>query len=323
MLSVRFTGGEPLLRTDFTELYLFTRRLGIKVQLFTNARLITPEIAELFSRVPPLNTIEVSVYGMHPETYDTVACAAGAFAEFWRGIKLLQDHQIPFRVTFVQLPPNRADLEDFESWTSMNLGTDAVSNAELYLDLRTRRDSPGKNRLINSLRITPQESLRLLESNHLANPGEMAQFCARFIGPRGNRLFTCGAGTTGCVDAYGIYQMCMLLRHPDTVYHLSRGTLRDALIGFFPPLRDLRATNPEYLQRCARCFLMGFCEQCPAKSWSEHGTLDTPVEYLCEIAHARARYLQLICEGEFGWEVSNWRERVDALVKRSASLAGI
>jgi MoaA/NifB/PqqE/SkfB family radical SAM enzyme len=27
-LSVRFTGGEPLLRKDFTDLYLFTRKLG-------------------------------------------------------------------------------------------------------------------------------------------------------------------------------------------------------------------------------------------------------------------------------------------------------
>ena len=53
-LSVRFTGGEPLLRPDFSELYLFARRLGIKVQLFTNARLITPEMAELFARVPSI-----------------------------------------------------------------------------------------------------------------------------------------------------------------------------------------------------------------------------------------------------------------------------
>ena len=58
-----------------------------------------------------------------------------------------------------------------------------------------------------------------------------------------------------------------------------------------PRLRELRATNPEYLRRCARCFLKGLCEQCPAKSWAEHGTLDTPVEYLCEVAHAQARWL--------------------------------
>ena len=36
-LTVRFTGGEPLLREDFEEIYLFARQLGLKVLLFTNA----------------------------------------------------------------------------------------------------------------------------------------------------------------------------------------------------------------------------------------------------------------------------------------------
>ncbi len=51
-LTVRFTGGEPLLRDDFETLYLFARRLGLKVLLFTNATLITPHLADLFARIP-------------------------------------------------------------------------------------------------------------------------------------------------------------------------------------------------------------------------------------------------------------------------------
>jgi sulfatase maturation enzyme AslB (radical SAM superfamily) len=62
----------------------------------------------------------------------------------------------------------------------------------------------------------------------------------------------------------------------------------------------MRARNPEYLRRCARCFLKGFCEQCPAKSWSEHGNLDTPVEYLCEVAHAQARYMGWLADNAHG-----------------------
>ena len=38
----------------FCRPYLFARRLGLKVLLFTNARLITPELADLFARIPPL-----------------------------------------------------------------------------------------------------------------------------------------------------------------------------------------------------------------------------------------------------------------------------
>lgn len=88
------------------------------------------------------------------------------------------------------------------------------------------------------------------------------------------------------------------------------GRLRDALTNFFPRLRETRATNPDYLARCARCFLQGLCQQCPGKSWIEHGTLDTPVEYFCTVAHAQARYLGLIAEGEKAWEVGDWEERI-------------
>jgi len=56
--------------------------------------------------------------------------------------------------------------------------------------------------------------------------------------------------------------------------------------------------------------LKGLCEQCPAKSWTEHGTLDTPVEYHCQVAQAQARALGLLQEKECPWEVKNWRERI-------------
>jgi len=71
----------------------------------------------------------------------------------------------------------------------------------------------------------------------------------------------------------------------------------------------MRATNPEYLNRCARCFLKGLCDQCPAKAWQEHGALDTPVEYLCGVAHAQARYLGLLGADERAWELERETSR--------------
>jgi radical SAM protein with 4Fe4S-binding SPASM domain len=129
--------------------------------------------------------------------------------------------------------------------------------------------------------------------------------------PPEDRLFACGAGCGGgCVDAYGNFHLCLLLKDPDIAYNLKRGSLKDALTNLFPKIRETKAENPDYLSRCARCFLKGLCEQCPAKSWAEHGTLDTPVEYLCGVAHAQARFIGLLTENERAWEVENWKERV-------------
>jgi radical SAM protein with 4Fe4S-binding SPASM domain len=312
-LSVRFTGGEPLLREDFEELYLFARRQGMKVLLFTNARLITPQLADLFVRVPPRELIEVTVYGMKPESYEAVSRAPDSYAEFRRGVDLLLERGVGFVVKGALLPPNRGEREEFEAWAAAIPAMDKPPGYSMFFDLRGRRDSPARNRQIAGLRLSPEEGVAILGRHRQAYLEEMCQFCSKFMAPAGDRLFACGAGHGTCVDAYGRAQMCLMLRHPDTTCDLKRGSFRDALTDFFPRVREMRAANPDYLARCARCFLKGLCEQCPAKSWSEHGTLDTPVEYVCRVAHAQARDLGLLHAGERSWEVCDWRERVKAL----------
>jgi hypothetical protein len=257
------------------------------------------------------------------------------------------------------LPPNKGEVGEFEAWAATIPWMDRPPSYSMFFDLRCRRDSEEKNRLIRRLRLSPEEGVRFLSRRPEEYLREMGAFCSRFMGPPGDVLFSCGSGVGGgCVDAYGQFQPCMMLRHPETVYDLrsprrsshpkrpglssrrrietqeaglaeSPGldtslrscltgaeggrSLRDALVNFFPRLREMRARNPDYLARCAHCFLKGLCEQCPAKSWMEHGTLDTPVEHLCDVAHAQARYLGLLEEGEQAWEVKDGQGRIGGL----------
>jgi radical SAM protein with 4Fe4S-binding SPASM domain len=187
-------------------------------------------------------------------------------------------------------------------------------NYSMFFDLRGRRDSPTKNRLIKTLRLKPADGITIQKRRGETYQRNMQEFCSKFMGPQGDLLFSCGAGPSPCVDPYGVLQSCLPLRHPDMVYDLKKGSLKDALINYFPRLRaKTRATNPAYLARCARCFLHGLCLQCPAKSWAEYGTLDTPVEYFCRVAHAEARDLGLLRERELAWEVTGWKERIKGI----------
>jgi radical SAM protein with 4Fe4S-binding SPASM domain len=180
----------------------------------------------------------------------------------------------------------------------------------ISFEQRARRDDPAKDEQIRSLRITPREGLALLARNEAKYRAAM-QDATRLMGPTGPRLFPCGAGCGyAAVDAYGRAQPCLGIRSPELTVDLLHVSLADALESF-AALGDVQATNPEYLTRCAICFLKGLCEQCPAKSWNENGTLDTPVEYLCDWAHAQARWMGWLGEEEHGWEVVEWRERLE------------
>jgi len=223
-LTVRFTGGEPLLREDFEELYIFARKSGLRVIIFTNATLITPRLVELFRRIPPLERIEVSVYGMRKESYESVTRISGSFAAAWRGINLLLEKKIPFIVKSAILPTNKDELKDFEKWAANLPWMDRLPSYSMYFDLRARRDNENKNKLIKSLRLKPQECIDILirrKQNYIRG---MKQFCSKFMRPPGSKLFSCGSGVGGgCVDAYGNFQPCMLLRHPSCVYDLKKG----------------------------------------------------------------------------------------------------
>jgi hypothetical protein len=225
-MTVRFTGGEPLLREDLTELYEFTRRLGMQVILFTNARLITSELAALLAKMPPGDKL--------------FSCGAGH-------------------------------------------GTciDAYGQAQMCMGLRDPatiydlRNVSVKNQAVN------QGCTVALPRPELPDRPETAMHLREFPGD---------PETT------------------DAEKHTK--PLHFALTEYFPRLRELRPTNTDYLRRCAVCFLKGLCEQCPAKSWMENGMLDMPVEYLCSVAHAQARHLGLIADGENAREAADWRERV-------------
>jgi radical SAM protein with 4Fe4S-binding SPASM domain len=310
-MSVRFTGGEPLLRKDFKELYVFARRSGLKVLIFTNATLITPDLADLLTHIPPLEKMEVTVYGMKKSSYEGVTRTPGSFEAAWRGIDLLLEKNIPFVVKGAFLPPNKEEIDEFVRWAkNIPWMEDKPPAYAMFFDLRCRREIE-RNQDIRGLRLSPDEGLKILTRNKDNYLKEMKEFCSKFMRPSGDKLFSCGSGVGGgCVDAYGNFQPCMMLRHPDCVYDLKNGSLKDALENFFLKIREKKAENPEYLAKCAKCFLKGLCEQCPAKSWSEHGTLDTPVEYLCDVAHTQARYLGLIKEGENSWEVRDWKDRI-------------
>lgn len=317
-ITVRFTGGEPLLRDDFEEIYVFARKSGLKVGIFTNATLITPRLARLFAYIPPLQKIEVSIYGMKRDSYESVTRSPGSFEDAWKGINLLLEHKIPFILNGVFFPWNKDEIEEFETWASTIPWMDGPPAYSVYFDLHCRRDEE-KNRVIRRLRLSKGEVLERLIHRDNKCSELMKEFYLKFTRPPGDKLFFCDIGLgEGCVDAYGCFLPCIMLRHPNTTYDLRKGSLKDALTVFFPKVRQFKASSPLYYKRCARCFLRGFCEQCPAKSWMEHGDLDTPVNYFCEIAHAQAVFFGLLKEGELAWEVEDWRERIKLFVDRDS-----
>jgi len=302
-LSWYLTGGEPLLREDFSHIYLYLKRKGMRVTVFTNATLIDSKTANLFKKYPPQD-IEVSIYGLSQKTYEAVTRSSGSFDAFREGINFLEENHISFTLKTAALPQNFYEIQKMRSFAQSLTGKHL--GVVLKLNLGSRFNGGSKRDLMKRLRLPPDKIIEVLKQDEKRYRKDMERFCQKFLGsPRDDRLFICGAGVGGChIDAYGNFQLCMLLRHPDCVYSLRKGSFKEAWEEFVSQVRAIRVNNKKYREKCQRCFLRSFCEQCPAWSWMEYGVLDEPVDYLCEIAHTEAVWLGLLKEGEKAWEVS-------------------
>jgi radical SAM protein with 4Fe4S-binding SPASM domain len=93
MLMLTLTGGEPLLRKDFKELYIYARKKGMQVEVFTNGFLLDEELLRIFRDYPPLE-LDISLYGSTDEKYEEITGVKGAFTKVRDNIKLFKDNGI-------------------------------------------------------------------------------------------------------------------------------------------------------------------------------------------------------------------------------------
>ncbi len=288
------TGGEPLLRSKgFADIYLNLKRKGLLLRVFTNAALITQEHIDLFKKYPPYD-VEVTMYGATTETYDTVTRTPGSFRAFKRGLDLLIENDIPVRLKTMALRSNIHDMQAIADFCRRY--TKDYYRFDPQLHLRFDRDA-AKNEMIKAERLIPEEVVEL-ENNDDERSKALLDHCDKIILPalkqrHDNRLFSCGAGNTSFYVRYdGSLQLCSSLNHPDCVYDLKNGTLKEAWEEFIPKVRSMTSDRAEFINGCHRCDIINLCLWCPAHAYLETGELDAPVNYFCRLAHARAENLQ-------------------------------
>jgi radical SAM protein with 4Fe4S-binding SPASM domain len=284
------TGGEPLLREGFSSIYLYMKKKGLLVSVFTNATLITQEHIQLFQKYPPRD-IEVTVYGVTQETYERVTRKPGSHASFMRGLNLLLESGVKVRLKAMVLRSNLHEVPEIARFGREK--TADYFRLDPFLHLRYDGNQR-KNQEIRSERLSPEEIVAL-EASDPERLEALRTSCGKLIAseafcPDGNRLFQCGAGNDSFTLGWdGLLRACSSLWHPDCVYDLKKGDLKEAWQSFIPQVREMRSTRREFLDRCLGCPIGNLCMWCPGRAHLETGGLDTPVDYYCRVAHARTK----------------------------------
>jgi radical SAM protein with 4Fe4S-binding SPASM domain len=288
------TGGEPLLREDFFDIYLRLKKKGLLLSIFTNATLVTEEHVKLFKKYPPRD-IEVSVYGVSRQTYERVTRRPGSFAAFRQGLNLLMQGGLNVRLKAMVLRSNVHEQPTITRFCKER--TKQYFRFDPFLHLRYDGD-PARNRQIESERLSPHGVVAVERSD----PGRfraLEKECEKLVVAQvshttSDQLFHCGLGTRSFSLSYdGLFRLCPPLWHPDCLYNLKKGTLTEAWNEFVPRVRETRSERSEFLSTCRLCPLINLCMWCPAHAHLETGELDGPVPYFCQVAEARAQALKI------------------------------
>lgn len=287
------TGGEPLLRRDFADLYVLLKQKGLLVSVFTNASLITEAHVALFQKYPPRD-IEVTVYGATPETFERVTRRAGAYAAFRRGLRRLEEAGIQVRLKAMAIRSNAHELPEIARFSRQH--TKDSFRFDALLHLRYDGDAQ-RNAEIQAERLPPEEIVAL-EQADAEKAAALQKNCHALIMPeaaetRCDHLFHCGAGQSSFSVSYdGFFRLCSSLHQPDCLFDLRRGRLAEAWNRFVPAVRELRSDDAQFLSTCRACPLINLCLWCPAHAYLESGRMDSWNSYFCQVAHARAAAIQ-------------------------------
>jgi len=302
MIFTLLTGGEALLHKDFWEIYIGLKKLGVYITLNSNGAAITAEVADRLKEYPPL-CVTISIYGSSPEAYQKVCGSAAGFEKTIRGIELLRDRGIDFRIRTI-LTKDTAD--DIENIARLILSYSVPFSYGNYLlpPLWDNGNDPCSLRLtgeeLKEYTIIVKDFLGEYYEAH-GNPRKKIfaeireeekqikekpesekrkDLRRRADEARKEAAFKCQAGLTRfSVTHDGFIRFCEITR--DSMFDLKEMPFAEG----FKRLTEAAAAVPDCLE-CDDCPDKEKCSPCPPRHFIETGSYLKKSEYVC--AYTRA-----------------------------------
>jgi radical SAM protein with 4Fe4S-binding SPASM domain len=281
------TGGEPLVREDFLELYAYAKEKGFLITIFSNGQGFTSEIIDYLAKSPPLS-IELTLNGITPDIYEAITQIEGSFSRVMKAIKRLAGRKIFLILKTNCIKQNKHQLAKIKAFTEQLLGKPQEKKYHFKYDSmiypRLNRDKTPC-----SYRLSFEELLEVRSQD----PDIWQEYREglRCGFPELNRdrnfLYRCNAWMQQFfISPYGRLKFCMF--SDKFSVDLKTTSFKTGFYEVFPQvLKEQFKTN----SKCRDCTLRPICYNCPARAYLETGDEEAPVLYLCELAQKTAEQM--------------------------------
>jgi radical SAM protein with 4Fe4S-binding SPASM domain len=277
-LFLLISGGEPLLRKDFKEIYGRLKTNGLLVTVFTNGTTITDDILDLFDDLPP-HLVEITLYGATEKTYERITGSGLAFRRCINGIEALVKNKI-----HVSLKTILMTLNSPEFFAVKEIAKDY--GVEFRFDAAIFPCFDGDKSPLD-LRVSPKEAVEKEFFDERVSREWKDYYEKRKDLRFPDYLYLCGAGVNNFyIDPYGHLQPCVLVTDPQ--YNILNGEFLKGWRNVIPGVQEKKA-GKDYA--CNRCDKMVLCGVCPGFFRLENGSEEICSEYLCHMGQERLNAL--------------------------------
>ena len=283
MLFVLLTGGEPLMRRDFFEIYGEMKKMGLMISVNSNGSMIRGEVLERFIEDPPYR-FNISLYGASNETYEKM-CGVPMYDTVVENLQSLKNAGIDVRLNLSITQHNMGDIQGIYN-TAERLNLHIKASSYMYPPIRID-GSAAENRLdaqtagrcaaiCDSIRFTEDEFKKRAES--------MISGCAdvhddECLVEQGETM-RCRAGRSSFWLAWdGTMLPCGMMNAP-AAYPLKTG-FDEAWRVILEETAKIRLPA-----KCAGCGKKGICNVCAAVCLAETGSSSEAPEYVCSFTDA-------------------------------------
>jgi radical SAM protein with 4Fe4S-binding SPASM domain len=229
----------------------------------------------------------VTLYGATRETYEKLTQIPGSYDRCMRGIRLARERHLPLKLKTVPTTINRHEVYEMQRLAEQELGVefkfDSLVNPRIDCS-----ESP------LDVRLTPEDAVAL-DFRDPRRRREYARLLEREMAqPAGDHqeashVYFCGGGFNSCaIDPAGLMSICILSQQE--TYDWRTGSFREGWDKFLSAVRTKGKTQRT---KCDACQIQSSCGMCPANGELENGDPESPVEFLCEVAHLRAMALRV------------------------------
>lgn len=277
VVTVTFSGGEPLVRPDAFEIFHEARRLGFLVSLLSNATQLTATVADALEEIE-FETIGVSIYGATKETYERVTGVSGSYESFACGLRHAASRRLPVVVRMPLMTDNAHELHEAKALVE-RLGL----KFQYCLDIMPRTDG---DLAPLAHRLSPKQKVEI--NNTLVGHSSISKADASCA--ENNAFISCACGRTRfAVTPYGEMNLCVAF--PTPKYDLRNGTVRD---GWDVLKRTVDHAQPNSQYECSRCDVRRHCKQGPSDAWLETGDMSPCLPHFKEFARLEKQVHELL-----------------------------